>query len=116
MYIQQRKRLETAQGIKDLFTERDLSDLPHAIVLPLEQPMSIANETRHRLYVEPFGFDPRAWEDRLEGRHGNEFCLLAGAAAHARALPRGETAHRRQRDWPIGATVRAADSLDQQKR
>lgn len=37
---------------------RNLSDLPHAIVLPLNQPVIIANEARHRLYVEPFGFDP----------------------------------------------------------
>jgi phytoene dehydrogenase-like protein len=36
---------------------RDLSALPHAIVLPLDEPVTIANETRHRLYVEPFGFD-----------------------------------------------------------
>jgi phytoene dehydrogenase-like protein len=36
----------------------DLSDLPHAIVLPLEEPVVIAGEVRHRLYVEPFGFDP----------------------------------------------------------
>lgn len=37
---------------------QDLSDLPHAIVLPLKEPVDIAGETRHRLYVEPFGFDP----------------------------------------------------------
>ncbi len=37
---------------------RDLSELPHAIVLPLDAPVTIANEVRHRLYVEPFGFDP----------------------------------------------------------
>jgi phytoene dehydrogenase-like protein len=37
---------------------RDLSAEPHAIVLPLDQPVAIAGEMRHRLYVEPFGFDP----------------------------------------------------------
>jgi phytoene dehydrogenase-like protein len=37
---------------------RDLSSLPHAIVLPLEEPVMIAGEERRRLYVEPFGFDP----------------------------------------------------------
>jgi phytoene dehydrogenase-like protein len=37
---------------------RDLCELPHAIVLPLDEPVTIANEARHRLYVEPFGFDP----------------------------------------------------------
>jgi phytoene dehydrogenase-like protein len=37
---------------------RDLSAEPHAIVLPLDQPVTIADEVRHRLYVEPFGFDP----------------------------------------------------------
>jgi phytoene dehydrogenase-like protein len=37
---------------------RDMSDLPHAIVLPLDEPVTIANEVRQRLYVEPFGFDP----------------------------------------------------------
>ncbi len=37
---------------------RDLSAEPHAIVLPLRQPLLIAGELRHRLYVEPFGFDP----------------------------------------------------------
>lgn len=37
---------------------QDLSDLPHVVVLPLEEPVVIAGETRHRLYVEPFGFDP----------------------------------------------------------
>lgn len=37
---------------------RDLSDLPHAIVLPLDEPVVIANEPRRRLYVETFGFDP----------------------------------------------------------
>ena len=35
----------------------DLSHEPHAIVLPLEAPVMIANEMRERLYVEPFGFD-----------------------------------------------------------
>jgi phytoene dehydrogenase-like protein len=37
---------------------RDLSAEPHAIVLPLTEPVRIADEVRHRLYVEPFGFDP----------------------------------------------------------
>ncbi|HEY7550578.1 MAG TPA: NAD(P)/FAD-dependent oxidoreductase [Hyphomicrobiaceae bacterium] len=37
---------------------RDLSQESHAIVLSLEQPVIIAGEARHRLYVEPFGFDP----------------------------------------------------------
>lgn len=37
---------------------RDLSDLPHAIVLPFDTPTIIAGEDRQRLYVEPFGFDP----------------------------------------------------------
>jgi phytoene dehydrogenase-like protein len=37
---------------------RALPKEPHTIVLPLEQPVDIAGETRHRLYVEPFGFDP----------------------------------------------------------
>jgi phytoene dehydrogenase-like protein len=37
---------------------RDLSGEPHAIVLPLAEPIEIAGETRSRLYVEPFGFDP----------------------------------------------------------
>jgi phytoene dehydrogenase-like protein len=36
---------------------RDLSKEPHAIVLPLKDPVIIAGESRHRLYVEPFGFD-----------------------------------------------------------
>jgi phytoene dehydrogenase-like protein len=31
---------------------------PHAIVLPLAEPVVIAGEVRHRLYVEPFAFDP----------------------------------------------------------
>ena len=38
--------------------DRDLSAEPHAIVLPLSEPVTIAGEARHRLYVEPFGFDP----------------------------------------------------------
>jgi phytoene dehydrogenase-like protein len=37
---------------------RDLSKESHAIVLPLQEPVIIAGEPRHRLYVEPFGFDP----------------------------------------------------------
>jgi phytoene dehydrogenase-like protein len=37
---------------------RDLPAEPHAIVLPLDEPVLIADEIRHRLYVEPFGFDP----------------------------------------------------------
>jgi phytoene dehydrogenase-like protein len=37
---------------------RDLSNEPHAIVWPLERPVRIADETRERLYIEPFGFDP----------------------------------------------------------
>jgi phytoene dehydrogenase-like protein len=37
---------------------RPLPPEPHAIVLPLEQPARIAGELRHRLYVEPFAFDP----------------------------------------------------------
>jgi phytoene dehydrogenase-like protein len=36
---------------------RDLSAEPHAIVLPLAEPVTIAGERRERLYVEPFGFD-----------------------------------------------------------
>jgi phytoene dehydrogenase-like protein len=35
-----------------------LSAESHAIVLPLDEPVQIANEVRRRLYVEPFGFDP----------------------------------------------------------
>jgi phytoene dehydrogenase-like protein len=37
---------------------RDLPAEPHAIVLPLDEPVLIADEIRHRLYVEPFSFDP----------------------------------------------------------
>jgi phytoene dehydrogenase-like protein len=40
-----------------LGVNRDLSHEPHAIVLPLNQPVIIADEERHRLYVELFGFD-----------------------------------------------------------
>jgi phytoene dehydrogenase-like protein len=36
---------------------RDLSEEPHAIVLPLDRPTVIADAVRDRLYVEPFGFD-----------------------------------------------------------
>lgn len=36
---------------------QDLSEEPHAIVLPLDPPAVIGRELRHRLYVEPFGFD-----------------------------------------------------------
>lgn len=36
---------------------RDMSREPHAIVLPLKQPVTIARELRARLYVEPFAFD-----------------------------------------------------------
>lgn len=36
---------------------RDLSELPHAIVLPLREPVQIADLLRARLYVEAFGFD-----------------------------------------------------------
>jgi phytoene dehydrogenase-like protein len=36
---------------------RDMSAEPHAIVLPLEAPVTIAGEVRQRLYVEPFSFD-----------------------------------------------------------
>ncbi len=36
---------------------RDLSAEPHAIVLPLDRPVTIAGEERQRLYVEPFCFD-----------------------------------------------------------
>jgi phytoene dehydrogenase-like protein len=38
--------------------DRALPAEPHAIVLPLEEPVVIADEVRHRLYVEPFAFDP----------------------------------------------------------
>ncbi len=41
-----------------LGVNRDLSRESHAIVLPLPEPVVIANEVRTRLYVEPFGFDP----------------------------------------------------------
>jgi phytoene dehydrogenase-like protein len=37
---------------------RALPPEPHAIVLPLDAPVMIADALRHRLYVEPFGFDP----------------------------------------------------------
>lgn len=36
---------------------RELPPEPHAIVLPLREPVTIAGEVRHRLYVEPFAFD-----------------------------------------------------------
>jgi phytoene dehydrogenase-like protein len=36
---------------------RTLAHEPHAIVLPLEESLTIAGEPRERLYVEPFGFD-----------------------------------------------------------
>jgi phytoene dehydrogenase-like protein len=41
-----------------LGVRRDLAREPHAIVLPLAEPVTIAGEVRDRLYVEPFGFDP----------------------------------------------------------
>ena len=37
---------------------RDLSSLPHAIVVPIEQPVTIADRQRARLYIQSFGFDP----------------------------------------------------------
>jgi phytoene dehydrogenase-like protein len=37
---------------------RALPPEPHAIVLPLAEPVTIAGEARHRLYVEPFAFEP----------------------------------------------------------
>jgi phytoene dehydrogenase-like protein len=37
---------------------RALPAEPHAFVLPLAAPATIAGEARHRLYVEPFAFDP----------------------------------------------------------
>jgi phytoene dehydrogenase-like protein len=37
---------------------RQLPAEPHAIVLPLEEPVRIADEVRQRLFVEPFAFDP----------------------------------------------------------
>jgi phytoene dehydrogenase-like protein len=37
---------------------RSLPAEPHAIVLPLEPPVAIADQVRRRLYVEPFAFDP----------------------------------------------------------
>jgi phytoene dehydrogenase-like protein len=37
---------------------RALPAEPHAIVLPLAQPVTIADQVRERLYVEPFAFDP----------------------------------------------------------
>jgi phytoene dehydrogenase-like protein len=36
---------------------RDLGQEPHAIVLFLESPVTIAGEERDRFFVEPFGFD-----------------------------------------------------------
>lgn len=50
-------RVPRAYG-RDFGLERDLSREPHAIVLPLTDPVAIAGESRDRLYVEPFGFDP----------------------------------------------------------
>ncbi len=35
-----------------------MSREPHAIVFPLEKPVTIAGEARDRLYVESFGFNP----------------------------------------------------------
>jgi phytoene dehydrogenase-like protein len=37
---------------------RALPPEPHAIVLPLAEPVRIADQVRHRLYVEPFAFEP----------------------------------------------------------
>ncbi len=37
---------------------REMPAEPHAIVLPLDEPVTIADEVRHRLFVEPFAFDP----------------------------------------------------------
>lgn len=41
-----------------LGVNRDLSQEPHAIVLPLNKPALIDEEMRSRLYVELFNFDP----------------------------------------------------------
>lgn len=50
----------TEMGVHvSLGVARDLSGEPHAIVLPLAEPATIAGERRERLYVEPFGFDRR---------------------------------------------------------
>jgi phytoene dehydrogenase-like protein len=37
---------------------RPLPPEPHALVLPLAAPVTIADQVRERLYVEPFAFDP----------------------------------------------------------
>jgi phytoene dehydrogenase-like protein len=41
-----------------LGVNRDLSDAPHAMVLPLDPPATFAGERHERLYVQCFGFDP----------------------------------------------------------
>ena len=93
---------------------RELPAEPHAFVLPLEKPVVIADEARHRLYVEPFAFDRSLGAGRqggAEGRDGNELPVLGGPAAPAGALPGGEAAHRRYRDRPAReALSRAAAS------
>ena len=56
-YAKPEDRIEMGIHVS-LGVNRDLSREPHAIVLPLEEPVVIGNEPRTRLYVEPFAFDP----------------------------------------------------------
>jgi phytoene dehydrogenase-like protein len=59
---------------------RNLSQEPHAIVLPLEAPVIIAGEARHRIYVEPFGFDP-SLRARPRSRSSWQRALSAGSGS-----------------------------------
>ena len=88
---------------------------PHAIVLPLAEPVMIADEMRHRLYVEPFAFDPSLAPPRQVGREGSDgdqLRPLAGAVPHARALQRGEASHRRERDPPARQALSRTAAAD----
>ena len=94
---------------------RDLPAEPHAFVLPLEKPVVIADEVRHRLYVEPFAFDRTlapAGKADAEGRDGDELPVLGGPAAPAGVLPGGEATHRRYRDRPAREALSRAAPAD----
>ncbi len=56
-YDQPEDRVEMGVHVS-LGVKRNLSQEPHAMVLPLDPPALIAGELRKRLYVQTFGFDP----------------------------------------------------------
>ena len=80
---------------------RTFPDEPHAIVLPLDPPVEIDGETRHRLYVQIFGFD----HSMAPAGKCVVKVLLPTSYARWTALPRTPDRYRVEKDRVVQAVI-----------